>query len=143
MIAVVDDHRQACGVEPIVPGAADHRPTTLGAFEASFGVHGVRKAWRQLAREGIKAARCTVARLMRSMGLQGVRAGQEGPRRHPRPGRRLSAGPGLPPVQAAAAERVVGGRPHLRRNRVGFRLRGGLWRLCRRLLRRRIAKRRS
>ena len=40
--------------------------------EANFHVYGVRKVWRQLSREGIKAARCTVARLMRSMGLQGV-----------------------------------------------------------------------
>ena len=41
-------------------------------FTANFGVYGVRKVWRQLAREGIAGARCTVARLMRVMGLQGV-----------------------------------------------------------------------
>ena len=46
-------------------------------FEANFHVYGVRKVWRQLAREGIKAARCTVARLMRSMGLQGVVRGRK------------------------------------------------------------------
>ena len=46
-------------------------------FEANFGVYGVRKIWRQLAREGIVAARCTVARLMHAMGLQGaVRGGK-------------------------------------------------------------------
>ena len=41
-------------------------------FEENFGVYGVRKVWRQLTREGIAVARCTVARLMRAMGLQGV-----------------------------------------------------------------------
>lgn len=39
---------------------------------ANFGVYRVRKVWRQLAREGIVVARCTVARLMRAMGLAGV-----------------------------------------------------------------------
>jgi putative transposase len=37
----------------------------------------VRKLWRQLAREGIVAARCTVARLMRAMGLQGAVRGRK------------------------------------------------------------------
>jgi len=36
-----------------------------------------RKLWRQLAREGIVAARCTVARLMRAMGLQGAVRGKK------------------------------------------------------------------
>ena len=45
-------------------------------FEANFGVDGVRKVWRQLARENIAAARCTVARLMRRMGLQGIVRGR-------------------------------------------------------------------
>ncbi len=40
-------------------------------FEANFRVYGVRKIWRQLAREGIVTARCTVARLMRRMGFGG------------------------------------------------------------------------
>ena len=44
--------------------------------EANFCVYGVRKIWRQLDREGITAARCTVARLMRAMGLQGVVRGK-------------------------------------------------------------------
>lgn len=42
----------------------------------NFGVYGVRKVWRQLAREGIAVARCTVARLMKAMGLQGVVRGK-------------------------------------------------------------------
>ena len=45
-------------------------------FEENFGVYGVRKVWRQLTREGISVARCTVARLMKAMGLQGVVRGQ-------------------------------------------------------------------
>jgi transposase InsO family protein len=37
----------------------------------------VRKVWRQLGREGVSVARCTVARLMRQMGLRGVVRGKE------------------------------------------------------------------
>jgi len=39
-------------------------------------VYGVRKVWRQLQREGVPVARCTVARLMRDMGLAGVIRGK-------------------------------------------------------------------
>src|ERR1700751_3234390 len=45
-------------------------------YDANFRVYGVRKVWRQLGREGIAVARCTVARLMRPMGLQGVVRGK-------------------------------------------------------------------
>ena len=38
---------------------------------------GARKIWRQLGREGIAVARCTVARLMRTMDLQGVVRGKK------------------------------------------------------------------
>ena len=104
MIAFIDDHRQAYGVEPICkvlpiapstyhahaarradPGKLPTRTRNdvvlmaeiRRVFEANFHVYGVRKLWRQLAREGIKAACCTVARLMRSMGLQGVVRGRK------------------------------------------------------------------
>lgn len=104
MIAFIDDHRQAYGVEPIckmLPIApstyhahaarrADPSKLPIRArsdvslmvqirrvFEENFHVYGVRKVWRQLAREGIKAARCTVARLMRRMGLQGIVRGRK------------------------------------------------------------------
>jgi putative transposase len=40
-------------------------------FDANYGVYGARKVWRQLNREGISVARCTVERLMRQMGLAG------------------------------------------------------------------------
>jgi transposase InsO family protein len=46
-------------------------------YEANFGVYGARKVWRQLGREGITVARCTVERLMRAMGLRGVVRGRE------------------------------------------------------------------
>jgi putative transposase len=42
----------------------------------NFGVYGARKIWLQLNREGITVARCTVERLMKSLGLQGVRRGK-------------------------------------------------------------------
>lgn len=45
-------------------------------FDENFQVYGVRKVWRQLAREGHAIARCTVERLMRRMGLQGVIRGK-------------------------------------------------------------------
>ena len=104
MIAFIDDHRAMYGVEPICrflpiapstyhahvaqrtdPAKASMR-TKLDArlcadisrvFEANFGVYGVRKIWRQLGREGASVARCTVARLMRRMGLRGVVRGKE------------------------------------------------------------------
>jgi transposase InsO family protein len=44
-------------------------------YEANFGVYGARKVWRQLNKEGIRVARCTVERLMKGLGLQGVRRG--------------------------------------------------------------------
>ncbi len=104
MIAFIDNHRGDYGVEPIckmlpiapstyhahVARRAD--PARLPArtrgdvamtadiqrvFDANFGVYGVRKVWRQLGREGKDVARCTVARLMRRMGLQGVVRGRE------------------------------------------------------------------
>ena len=45
-------------------------------FEANFRVYGVRKFWRHLQREGFDVARCTVARLMRAKGLEGIIRGK-------------------------------------------------------------------
>jgi len=45
-------------------------------FEENFQVYGGRKVWRQLVREGKDVARCTVARLMKTMRLQGVVRGR-------------------------------------------------------------------
>ena len=104
MIALVDDHRQAYGVEPIcrvlriapstyhAHAAARTDPAKASArarqdlvlmeqiqrvHEANFGVYGARKVWRQLGREGVAVARCTVERLMRRMGLRGAVRGKE------------------------------------------------------------------
>ena len=104
MIAFIDEHRDVHGVEPICkvlpiapstyrahvarqadPGRQPARTKSDTAlmveirrvFEANFCVYGVRKVWRQLRREGTEIARCTVARLMRSMGLQGVVRGRK------------------------------------------------------------------
>ncbi len=103
MKAFIDDHRTFYGVEPIcrvlpiAPStyrahaacAADPsrasarvrrdaalRPEITRVWEGNFKVYGVRKVWRQLLREGIDVARCTVARLMRQMGLQGAVRGK-------------------------------------------------------------------
>jgi putative transposase len=103
MIAFIDEHRAIHGVEPIcrvlpiapstyhAHAARRADPTKLPArarrdatlkieigrvYEENFRVYGVRKVWRQLLREGIAVARCTVARLMRTMGLQGVVRGR-------------------------------------------------------------------
>ena len=99
MIAFIDDHREAYGVEPIckvLPIAPstyherlaqrrdparlsararrdlDLKPELARVFARNFAVYGVRKVWRQMRREGFAVARCTVERLMREMGLQGV-----------------------------------------------------------------------
>jgi len=104
MIAFIDDHRNVYGVEPIckllpIAPSTYHAHAALRAdpskalaraqrdqvlsnqirqvHEANFGVYGVRKVWRQLGREGVAVARCTVARLMRQMGLRGVSRGKE------------------------------------------------------------------
>ena len=45
-------------------------------WDANFQVYGARKVWHQLRREGFAVARCTVERLMRSMGLQGAVRGK-------------------------------------------------------------------
>jgi putative transposase len=100
MIAYVDAHRDRFGVEPIckvLPIAPStyyqaSRPLSVQrrrdqqlkveirrVYDDNFGVYGARKIWRQLGREGISVARCTVERLLRELGLQGVRRGK--PRR--------------------------------------------------------------
>lgn len=45
--------------------------------QASFGLYGSRKVWHQMRREEIRVAKCTVERLMRVMGLAGVRRGKK------------------------------------------------------------------
>ena len=103
MIAFIDDHRGAYGVEPIckvlpiAPStyfarrAKQADPAKLSArarrdaalrskitrvFEQNLKVYGARKVWLQLKREGSEVARYTVERLMRVMGLHGVIRGK-------------------------------------------------------------------
>jgi len=103
MVAFVDAHRAAYGVEsicaqlPIAPAtyythrgravdpsrrpARQQRDETLAVeirrvWEENFQVYGRRKVWQQLNRESIAVARCTVERLMGQMGLQGAVRGR-------------------------------------------------------------------
>ena len=46
-------------------------------WHANWQVYGADKVWRQMNREGIAVARCTVERLMRQLGLQGARRGKK------------------------------------------------------------------
>ncbi len=93
MITYVDTYRDRFGVEPIcevleiAPStyySAKGRPPCRRRLrdeelraeirrvhDSNYGVYGARKVWRQLNREGIAVARCTVERLMRQMGLVG------------------------------------------------------------------------
>lgn len=97
MNAYIDQHREAYGVEPICtvvpiapstyyeqkareadPGRLPERvkrdavlkEEIRRVWKGDFRVYGARKVWRQLNREGIRTARCTVERLMREMGLE-------------------------------------------------------------------------
>ena len=54
-------------------------PEIRRVYEENFRVYGARKVWRQLGREDFAVARCTVERLMRALGLQGVGARSEVP----------------------------------------------------------------
>ena len=55
---------------------AELRPQIQRVFDANWQVYGVRKIWRQLRREGFDVARCTVARLMKAMGIHGMIRGK-------------------------------------------------------------------
>lgn len=99
MVSFIDDHRGEYGVEPICnvlpiapstyythkareadpakrPGRVrrdeELRVEVKRVWKENRSVYGARKVWRQLRREGIWLARCTVERLMRTAGLEGV-----------------------------------------------------------------------
>jgi len=103
MVRYIDDHKNRFGVEPIcqeLPIAPstyyeqkardrdpDRRPAGYHQDEAlkpeirrvwheNFEVYGARKVCKQLKRESTPAARCTVERLMKGLGLRGVRRGK-------------------------------------------------------------------
>lgn len=52
------------------------RPEILRVFEENWQVYGVRKVWKQLRRECLDTARCTVGRLMKSMSVRGIIRGK-------------------------------------------------------------------
>jgi len=100
MSAFIDEHRDVFGVEPICsvlqfapstyyavcerrlrPAARTLRDGELlveirRVYDTSRGLYGARKVWWQLQAEGFNAARCTVERLMRRAGLEGVVRGR-------------------------------------------------------------------
>ena len=98
--------------------------TIQRVYDEHHQVYGPRKVWKQLRREGIRVARCTVGRLMRAMGLAGAvrgrawitttHAGDGGA-----PGR-----PGRSAVRGDAPESALGVGLHLRRDVERLRLRG-------------------
>ena len=51
-------------------------PQIEPVWQTNMQVYGADKVWQQLAREGVTVARCTVERLMSSMGLRGVMCGK-------------------------------------------------------------------
>jgi putative transposase len=103
MISFINDNREVYGVEPIcrvlpvapstyhvhaarladpakLPGRAksdtDIKPKIQQVFDDNYQVYGARKVWRQLKRDGVDVARCTVERLMRCLGLKGAIRGK-------------------------------------------------------------------
>jgi transposase InsO family protein len=101
--AFVDEHRDQFGVEPIcsvlqfAPSAyrrhaarqrdpslisqraqrdAELKPQIQRVWDSNMQVYGADKVWKQLNREGVRVARCTIERLMGSMGLHGVTRGK-------------------------------------------------------------------
>jgi putative transposase len=51
-------------------------PEIQRVWHANMQVYGADKVWKQMNREGIAVARCTVERLMKRLGLQGARRGK-------------------------------------------------------------------
>jgi transposase InsO family protein len=103
MVRYIDQHKDRFGVEsicrilPIAPSmyyemkARERDPARLPArerrdgelrkqiqrvWQENFCAYGVRKVWKQLRREQVQVARCTVQRLMRQMGLCGLTRGK-------------------------------------------------------------------
>ena len=80
MTRIIDAHRERFGVEPIcreLQRFVAHPPLRLRqVHDEHFEAYGARKMWRQLRREDVPLARCTVERLMRELGLSGVVRGK-------------------------------------------------------------------
>ncbi len=135
MIGFIDDHRAEYGVKPIcrvLPIApstfyehlAVARDPDLGSerakrdavlrrevqrvWDQNFKVYGVRKVWHQMRREGFDIARCTVERLMRQLGIQGVVAWQGPENNAARQSAALPARQGEPAVPGTGPEYTLG-----------------------------------
>jgi HTH-like domain/Transposase len=105
LVEFIDSHKDRFGVEPACavleiaastsyaakkreenPPARDARDEELKRKimrvwkEKGRGGYGARKVWRELSREGIEVARCTVERLMRELGIAGAAAKRKRPR---------------------------------------------------------------
>jgi len=103
MVSFIDEHRSEHGVGPIckllpiAPStyyelkAREADPSRLPpralsdrkysseikrVWKENFSVYGAKKIWKQLKREGIDIARCTVERLMKQLGIEGARRGK-------------------------------------------------------------------
>jgi putative transposase len=103
-VRFIDAHKPRFGVAPICRVLSEHglkiapstyydakdRPASKRALRdeelrveivrvhaENYGVYGPRKVWLALNREGIEVARCTVERLMKDLGLQGIRRGKK------------------------------------------------------------------
>lgn len=103
MVGFIDQYREIYGVEPIcnvlpIAPSTYHRckvleqhpeqrsdrarrdeqlmPDIQRVWEENHRNYGARKVWKQLNRESIPVARCTVERLMKQLGLEGVRRGK-------------------------------------------------------------------
>ena len=74
----VEQRRDPSRLSPRAQRDEAMKPEVLHVFDANFKVFGVRAVWRQMQREGFDIARCTVVRLMRDLGLQGIIRGQAG-----------------------------------------------------------------
>ena len=97
MVDFIDKNRDELGVEPIcamlpiapstyyahkskIPSERELRdqelkPEIYRVWEESMCRYGADKVWKQLLREGFSVARCTVERLMKKLGIQGIRRG--------------------------------------------------------------------
>ena len=127
MSAFVDEHRACFGVEPIcrtlevsasayyarATGERSARSLTDGRLLVeirrvhgeNYECYGSRRVWKQLLREGIEAARCTVERLMAEHGIQGAK-------RRGKPWRTTTPDPTAPPAPDLVERDFSAGAPN-------------------------------
>ena len=161
MIAFIKEHREMCGVEPIcrvlqiAPSTfyahlaverdpdlasdrakrdAELRPEMKRVWEENLEVYGARKLWHAMKREKFGIARCTVERLMRDIGIKGVRRGKRIKTTWPPLGRllcnRLPGNGQSPTKPSGPCEQAVPGDDAQPTLGIGCYLRLDLARLC-------------